>query len=344
MDDWDKLRMWKGVCANAGAVVEAVGPYSAEKMRDLVSEGFRRRRDPYGAPWAPKKRPNGYPVLHGATGQLEAPWNIQGAGARWFVEPNVDYAAAHQAPARGRGGKLKRPRRMMVPSGRRGMPRRWSSEIRKVSERIMKEYFEFELSAGKWLARRQATQQRQSERKAARDAARASKKAAKQQLRQQQGIAKLNQRIMTRAHQRAMRRAEVATRRMHKAQKRLAERNARKWARAQQRDLRRVGRLGMRRAEQRTRRMRRAEMVAERRVRRFHERQAQKSARAAARKAAREHARRNKRPRTRKDRAPRTAAASRKRSPRARVRSRSSFAMRIVREHLRRMRDRLTRH
>jgi hypothetical protein len=43
----------------------------ADEALFQVQKGFVEQRDPYGVPWAPKKFPDGRPVLRGTSGRLE---------------------------------------------------------------------------------------------------------------------------------------------------------------------------------------------------------------------------------------------------------------------------------
>jgi hypothetical protein len=113
----------------------------AEEIINLIKEGFVVERDPYGVPWKPKKKPDGRKVLSGETGRLKTGWHpVRLDKGGFTVAPSVDYAAPHQAPRRGRSG-LKRPRRRMVPSGDRGLPRRWRKAMQEVAVGSMAVYF-----------------------------------------------------------------------------------------------------------------------------------------------------------------------------------------------------------
>lgn len=101
----------------------------AKATLKLIDQGFQGEKDPYGTRWKKKKKPDGRKTLHGPTGRLRRGWKARGVSRRGFtVAPSVSYAAPHQAPRRGR-----RPRRMMVPDGRRGVPGSWSKIYRKIA-------------------------------------------------------------------------------------------------------------------------------------------------------------------------------------------------------------------
>jgi hypothetical protein len=106
----------------------------AEEALNLTKDTFRSETDPYGDKWAPKQRPDGRKVLSGRTSRLKNGWHRKLVSAEQvIIAPSVDYAAPHQNPQRGPSGQLKRPRRMMVPSGELGLPPKWSKQLQEAS-------------------------------------------------------------------------------------------------------------------------------------------------------------------------------------------------------------------
>lgn len=117
----------------------------AEETVDLVKEGFRTETDPYGDPWAPKARDDGRKVLSGKTSRLKTGWKVETTTDGFYdVSASVEYAEYHQSPRKrtvrradgrfGRGnGRLKRPKRMMVPEASKGLPRDWSEALEEVA-------------------------------------------------------------------------------------------------------------------------------------------------------------------------------------------------------------------
>jgi len=116
--------------AKSQRLLEVVSRNMAEEAVGLVQDGFRSETDPYGERWKPKQNPDGRKTLSGVTGRLKTGWHLKTQDAKGFtVAPSVEYALYHQAPRRGRSGRLKRPRRRMVPVTRQGMPRKWSRRL-----------------------------------------------------------------------------------------------------------------------------------------------------------------------------------------------------------------------
>lgn len=140
--DFGKLKNWQKLFGEGDAVLKPMSSAMAERVIGLIQEGFVTETDPYGVPWAPKKNPDGRKVLSGETGRLKTGWHAAALdGGGFTVAPSVDYAAPHQAPKRGPGGRLKRPRRRMVPSGDRGLPQRWRKAMAETATAAMVVYF-----------------------------------------------------------------------------------------------------------------------------------------------------------------------------------------------------------
>lgn len=137
-----KLQHWERMLRTAPVVMDTSSKKMAQATLVLIVDGFRRETDPYGLRWAPKQVSNGQPVLVGKTRRLRGGWRILRASRRGFqVRPSVDYATAHQDPRRRADGRLKRPRRMMVPSRRRGLPARWRTVYKSIGRAEFEKHF-----------------------------------------------------------------------------------------------------------------------------------------------------------------------------------------------------------
>jgi len=124
------LAEWERVFQDGEKAVSLASRAMAEEMLDLTFERFRVETDPYGKRWKPKQRPDGRKTLSGKTSRLKRGWHIVRADhGGWIIAPSVDHALPHQAPLRGPGGRLKRPRRMMVPDAKRGLPRAYRAAL-----------------------------------------------------------------------------------------------------------------------------------------------------------------------------------------------------------------------
>lgn len=136
------IENWQKLFENGHVLVSATSAAMAEEMVTLVKDGFRSETDPYGNRWKPKQEPDGRKTLSGETSRLKGGWHVRRTNKGGFtVAPSVTYAAHHQAPRRGRNGRLKRPRRMMVPSGERGMPAEWNKNLREVAMVVARGYY-----------------------------------------------------------------------------------------------------------------------------------------------------------------------------------------------------------
>ncbi len=88
--------------------------------RDEVEKSFTAEQDPFGKPWEPKKRPNGFKILEGPTKDLRHSFKIRSVSADQFkITNSIHYFRPHQDGARGKGRRSnwKLPRRQMVPEG-----------------------------------------------------------------------------------------------------------------------------------------------------------------------------------------------------------------------------------
>jgi phage gpG-like protein len=134
--DTGKLAAWAKLAEAAPELLGAISESGAEELLNLVADGFRSETDPYGQGWQPKKRPDGRKTLSGKTSRLKkfAKKRVDKNG--FTIGPTVDYAAPHQNPKRGT-----RPRRMMVPSKSRGLPRAWSKTLEELATEAMRQHF-----------------------------------------------------------------------------------------------------------------------------------------------------------------------------------------------------------
>lgn len=149
--DFGKLAGWEALLKNVDAVLPATSAALAEATINLIQDGFDRGTDPYGKPWKPKKKADGRGALHGETGRLRTGWHRTKAGAGEFeVAPSVEYAAPHQSPKRRAGGGLKRPRRMMVPTGSRGLPESWAEAYKDVADEAFAQWFKTTVATGRF--------------------------------------------------------------------------------------------------------------------------------------------------------------------------------------------------
>lgn len=117
-------------------VLEIVSATVAEEFIDLIKQGFREQRDPYGTPWKPKQAQDGRNTLTGPTGRLKNSWHVKSMDKKGFeVSSDVDYARYHQR------GHRRLPKRMMVPTRRRALPRAWKTAIEEAATDALVEHF-----------------------------------------------------------------------------------------------------------------------------------------------------------------------------------------------------------
>jgi hypothetical protein len=103
----------------------------AVESLQLVDEGFAERRDPYGEPWAPTKRPN--PILE-KTGEMRNGWSLARVDGRGFSMVN----ATGYAPFQQYGTRHIVIRRM-VPTKARGLGPIWGPRLREVGMRVLRD-------------------------------------------------------------------------------------------------------------------------------------------------------------------------------------------------------------
>lgn len=121
---------------NPGRARRAVSVALAEASIDRIKQGFRTEKDPYGKRWKPKVREDGRKVLSGPTGRLKGGWHRVRADEDGFVvAPSVAYAAYHQR------GNARLPRRMMVPSDDKGLPRAWRRDFEQAAADVLEKWF-----------------------------------------------------------------------------------------------------------------------------------------------------------------------------------------------------------
>lgn len=105
----------------------------AEETLNLIKDGFREERDPFGRRWKKKQRSDGRKVLSGETSRLKN-WVVRFTNKTKFrVGASVAYSVFHQ-----HGTKTTVPRRM-VPSMQ--LPAKWESTYRELVEGILRAHF-----------------------------------------------------------------------------------------------------------------------------------------------------------------------------------------------------------
>lgn len=141
-----QLKQLEKLTKDVKPLLRAVSINQAEEAIDLIKQGFNAETDPYGDRWRRRKRENrrtrGRRVLSGETNSLKSGWKVVQVRADGFiVSASVEYALPHQSPRRGGpGGGLKRPRRMMIPSEKRGLPRTWNKALQATARDAMNDF------------------------------------------------------------------------------------------------------------------------------------------------------------------------------------------------------------
>lgn len=143
--DFKKFRLATARLAKAPAhLLDAAEEVAGNTLLNLTLEGFVKEQDPYGDPWEERqvetKETQGKKVLS-RKGLLKGSFNRQTSRGQVTVSTPLEYADYHQRPKRGRNGKLKRPRRRMIPTLKKGFPRKYGSEIRKSMGDVFESYF-----------------------------------------------------------------------------------------------------------------------------------------------------------------------------------------------------------
>lgn len=102
-----------------GDLMDTISKNLSEEAIDLIKQGFRDQKDPYGKPWAPKKKSDGRAILTGATGFLKGGWHRTKLGRRGFtVAASVIYAAWHQDGTKNKDGvSIRMVSRKLIPEG-----------------------------------------------------------------------------------------------------------------------------------------------------------------------------------------------------------------------------------
>lgn len=150
--DLDVLANWQRALETIPKAIDQVSAPVAETFLGFVQEGFAQQKDPYGNPWAPKKKPDGRSILVGRTTRLRRGWHVVKHKRGFTIAPTVDYAAAHQAPKpRQKWGGKSLQRRMMVPTASRGLPRKWTQAAKDVSLAILLSHMRKSKGAGMGL-------------------------------------------------------------------------------------------------------------------------------------------------------------------------------------------------
>jgi len=134
--DFGKLAAWRKLCDATPELLATISDSAAEEILGLISDGFRSETDPYGQKWQPKKKADGRKTLSGKTSRLKNFTKKRSGKDGFTVGPTVNYAAPHQNPKKNR-----RPRRMMVPGGGRGLPSKWSKALEETAKEALSAHF-----------------------------------------------------------------------------------------------------------------------------------------------------------------------------------------------------------
>lgn len=152
--DFEKLERQIRKLERAERALEEVARQCGEAALNLIRDGFRHERDPYGEKWNPPLLRAGRALSH--RGRLRSSWHVaKAARDELRVATAVSYAGYHQSgtgvfgprgqpikPIRAKALSWKvgrrryfassvagAPKRMMVPTQARGLPKRWRDEF-----------------------------------------------------------------------------------------------------------------------------------------------------------------------------------------------------------------------
>lgn len=125
--DFDKVAHWAAQIGSlaSGASLSEVSAEMAKATAGFIGEQFATGRDPFGNPWAPKKKPDGRPVGTGKTGRLKK-YRVRFASASGFevYNPNADYRRWFH------GGRRVQTPRPISPGNR--VPARWDAAYQRI--------------------------------------------------------------------------------------------------------------------------------------------------------------------------------------------------------------------
>lgn len=125
--EFGKFAGWSSAVGRlaTGTSQAEVSRQMADATAVLIREQFATSRDPFGNPWAPKKKPDGRPVGTGKTGQLKR-YRVQSASAFGFsvYSPTAPYRKFFH------GGTRKMKARPVSPGIR--IPRRWNDTYERI--------------------------------------------------------------------------------------------------------------------------------------------------------------------------------------------------------------------
>lgn len=119
-----------GSLGDQRSVVGLVTKALASALPGLVDEGFQRRSDPEGGPWAPRKDDLPHPLLE-LTGKMRGTVSTKIEGKRVEVKNDADYLKHHQH------GTVKMIARRVAPVGK--LPVRWKQELDKAAKAALEE-------------------------------------------------------------------------------------------------------------------------------------------------------------------------------------------------------------
>ena len=135
----------------------------AEEALSLTREGFATETDPYGEGWKPKLIADGRGTLSGNTSRLKN-FAVQISRTGFRLHSTVNYAVFHQGgtgiygphgrrivPVRAKALKIPglgyrksvagSPKRMMVPTAKRGLPPQWRRAFNEIKNEVIRAHF-----------------------------------------------------------------------------------------------------------------------------------------------------------------------------------------------------------
>lgn len=118
-----------------GTAAREIGEAIEQEAQVQLAAGFREQRSPYGVPWRPKKKPNGYGTLLSARNYLSRIFRFRMTTRGLLISNAAVYANAHQYgyPPRNL------PARAMVPYGSR-LGTIWQRAFDQAANRAMAKY------------------------------------------------------------------------------------------------------------------------------------------------------------------------------------------------------------
>jgi hypothetical protein len=144
-------------------VMASIVANCAEEALNLTRDGFTTETNPYGEKWAPKRISDGRNTLSGATSRLKN-FAVTLSRRGFRLHSTVKYAVYHQEgtgiygkrgrriyPVRAKALKIPGlgyrksvagvPKRLIVPTQRRGLPPKWRRAFREVAAEVIRAHF-----------------------------------------------------------------------------------------------------------------------------------------------------------------------------------------------------------